>query len=86
MTMDAQQILDKVAQSMADLFDLDRSKISAETTFEQLQLTSIDAIDLVVQLQELTGLKMTQSAMRNIRTVGDIVNFISTQLGGKEAA
>jgi len=77
-----QKILDKVAQSMAELFDLERSKISAETTFEQLELTSIDAIDLVVQLQEMTGLKMTHSAMRNIRTVGDIVTFIHAHAGG----
>lgn len=84
MTRDA--IFDKVAQLMADLFDLDKAKIKPESRFEELQLTSLDAIDLVVELQQMTGRKVTETKLRDVRTVGDIVTLVEAHLAASEAA
>jgi acyl carrier protein len=78
--MDRQQIFDKVTQLMADLFDLDRSSITLESKFQDLGLTSIDAIDLVVELQTMTGRKVNEAGLRNVRTIGDIVTLVEEHL------
>ncbi len=78
--MDRQQIFDKVTQLMADLFDLDRATLTPEAKFQDLGLTSIDAIDLVVELQTMTGRKVNEAGLRNVRTIGDIVTLVQEHL------
>ena len=41
-----------------------------------LDLDSIDAVDLIVKLQELTGQKIKPEEFKTVRTVGDVVNRI----------
>jgi acyl carrier protein len=78
--MDRQAIFDRVTQMMSDLFDIDRAKIKPESRFEDLELTSLDAIDLVVELQRLTGRKVAEQGLRSVRTVGDIVTLVEAHL------
>lgn len=78
--MDRQQIFDKVAHSMAELFDLDRSKLTMESKFEDLEITSLDAIDLLVELQAATGKKVSGAGLRQIRSIGDLVVLIEANL------
>lgn len=84
--MTREQIFEKVTQVMADLFDLDKASIKAESRFEELQLTSLDAIDLVVELQQMTGRKVTETKLREVRTVGDIVTLVEAHLAQKSEA
>ena len=58
----------------------------ARDRFEELQLTSLDAIDLVVELQQMTGRKVTETKLREVRTVGDIVTLVEAHLAASEAA
>lgn len=73
-------IFEKVTKAMADLFDLEAAKITPATTFEDLKLTSLDAIDLVVELQRITGRRVAEDGLKKIRTVGDIVDLIESHL------
>lgn len=78
----AVEILDQVRRTIAELFELDVAEIRAESTvFEDLDLDSIDAIDLVAKLQQLTGERIEESAMREVRTVGDLAELVGAQLG-----
>ena len=79
--MESQQVYEKVTQLMADLFDLDRAALTPEARFQDLGLTSIDAIDLVVELQSMTGRKVDEASLRKLRTVGDIVKLVQDHLG-----
>jgi acyl carrier protein len=79
--MTQEMVYDKVTQVMADLFDLDKSKITPESKFvEDLDLTSLDAIDLVVQLEDLVGKKVGEKELLKVRTVGDICALIAANL------
>jgi acyl carrier protein len=78
--MDRQQILEKVTQLMADLFDLERAAITPEARIEALGLTSIDAIDLIVELQTMTGRKVNEARLRHIRTIDDLVTLVQEHL------
>ncbi len=78
--MTREQIFEKVTQLMADLFDLDRAALTPEAKFQDLGLTSIDAIDLVVELQTMTGRKVSEAGLREVRTIGDIVTLVEKHL------
>jgi len=66
-----EQVFEKVTQKMAELFDLDPAAIKPQSRFEDLELTSLDAIDLVIELQQMTGRKVSETGLRSVRTVED---------------
>lgn len=74
--MNNEEILNELRKEMADLFDLDPATITPESTFETMGLTSLDAIDLIVRLQEKTGKKVDEESVKNIRSVADIVALL----------
>jgi acyl carrier protein len=75
------EILDHVRRTIAELFELDVDEVRAESTvFEDLDLDSIDAIDLVAKLQQLTGERIEEQAMRGVRTVNDLAELVAAQL------
>lgn len=78
--MDRQQIHAKIQQLMAELFDLDPANLGLEARFQDLGLTSIDAIDLVVELQTMTGRKVNEAGLREVRTIGDMVSLVEKHL------
>ncbi|WP_312464247.1 acyl carrier protein [Pantoea endophytica] len=44
--------------------------------FEDLELDSIDAVDMVVHLQKRTGRKIKPETFRAVRTVQDVVDAV----------
>lgn len=74
-------VLTKVQDLMVELFDVGREKVGLDARLvEDLGLCSIDAIDLVVNLEEFTGRKVGQKELLKVRTVGDIVALVQAQL------
>lgn len=41
--------------------------------FDELDLDSIDAVDLAIKLQEMTGKRIKPDDFKNVRTVGDVI-------------
>ncbi len=74
--MTREQIYEKVTEKMSDLFGIDPATIKPESRFEELELTSLDAIDLVIELQQMTGRKVKEAGLRSIRTVDDLVTVV----------
>lgn len=55
-------------------FEIDEQDISLEANlYEELDLDSIDAVDLVVKLREQTGKKIDPESFKKVRTVEDVV-------------
>tara|TARA_R110001583_G_scaffold6499_9_gene32911 strand:+ start:5751 stop:6008 length:258 start_codon:yes stop_codon:yes gene_type:complete len=78
------QIFQKVQNALVELFELDAADIQLETTlYQELDLDSLDAVDLVVHLQKLTGNKIKPEEFKMVRTVEDIVNAVEALLKGK---
>lgn len=76
-----EEIFNKVVEILADLFELDTADISAESNlYEDLDIDSIDAVDLLVELKTYTGKKMSPEDFKSVRTVQDIVNSVSDLL------
>lgn len=80
--MTREQILARVTEVLVQSFDLEPSAVHpAAHLFEELDLDSIDAIDLVVGLEEQTGLDVSEEELKEIRVVQDVVDLIHRKLG-----
>ena len=76
-----QEIFEKLSDFLEELFEIPREKITLEAKlFEELDLDSIDAVDLVVKLQELTGRRIKPENFKLVRTVGDVVDCVEALL------
>ena len=70
-----------LSKYLQDLFDLPTEKLGLNARLsDDLDMDSIDAIDLVVKLQEYTGRKISPSEFKSVRTIGDVVDRIYAQV------
>jgi acyl carrier protein len=75
------EIFAQVRDLLAKSFEIDAAAIKPESLlFQELELDSIDAIDMVVQLQEWTGRYVPEESLRGIRTVDDVVSLVAAHL------
>jgi acyl carrier protein len=66
------------------MFKIDPARIKPETRlYEDLDLDSIDAIDLVAKLQGISDRRLEEDELREVRTVGDMVAIVETVLNEK---
>jgi acyl carrier protein len=71
------QILEQIKASLAGLFELDPAQITlAARLNEDLEIDSIDAVDLLDGLRRQTGRKISAEDFRSVRTVGDLVEAV----------
>lgn len=66
---------------LTDVFEIDGAEITPEANlYEDLDIDSIDAVDLILQLQEKVGKKIEAEEFHAVRTVQDVVDVIETML------
>lgn len=68
------EILGKLKSIFAETFEISPEAVKMEThLFEDLDLDSIDAVDLAIKLQTMTGKRIKPEDFKSVRTVGDVV-------------
>ncbi len=76
-----EEVFDKITEILSDSFELDRKKITtASTLYDELDLDSIDAIDIFTQLREITGRRPDPADARNVRTVDELITFVLAEI------
>ena len=79
--MSRDEVYTRLVRYLADMFEVSEEKIRPEARlYEELDLDSIDALDLVVKLQELTGRRISPQEFKTVRTVNDVVDRVSAML------
>lgn len=79
--MDRDEIFLRLRNYLVDLFEVPEDKISLESQLrDDLDLDSIDAVDLIVKLQELTRVRIDPEQFKTVRTVGDVVERVHDAL------
>lgn len=72
-----EQVLEKLREWMEELFEIAPEDIQLESNLAtDLDVDSIDAIDLVVKIKELTGKQINPEDFKNVRTIQDVVTVI----------
>lgn len=80
--MDEQAIRETVNAALAEEFELELADMKPEThLYEDLGLDSLDAVDMVIVLENSFGVKLREEqSLREIRTLQDIYNFIGNKV------
>ncbi|MFZ6758542.1 acyl carrier protein [Undibacterium sp. Ji50W] len=66
-----------VVDLLAEMFELDKSSLTLESNlYADLDIDSIDAVDLAVKLKQMTGLRLQPDVFKKIRTIGDVVEAL----------
>ncbi len=82
-----QEIFEQLRKVLNELFEIEPSQVTLEAhLYNDLEIDSIDTIDLILRLKELTGRKIQPDQFRHVRTVGDAVNAIHALVQNKPAA
>lgn len=74
-------ILKELTQILTKDFEIDEKQIKPDANlFEDLELDSIDAVDLAVRVQQFTHKKISPENFKQIKTIDDVVNAIEELL------
>jgi len=75
--MSKEEIYPWVVDTLHEMFELDKAKITPQANlYTDLDIDSIDAVDLAVKLKHLTGKRLEPNVFKSVRTVQDIVNAL----------
>lgn len=82
-----EQVFQQVKQVLVRLFELDPEKIVPDAhLYDDLDIDSLDTIDLMLELKELTGRKVQPEQFRHVRTVRDVVEAVRALMRDETAA
>ncbi len=79
--MNREQIYQALSQNLQELFDVAPEKIKPEARlYEDLDIDSIDAVDLIVKMRQLTGKRVEPEMFKSVRTIDDVVTALEAAL------
>ncbi len=75
--MEKNEIFEKMRKALVEDFDIDEAKITPEARlYEDLELDSIDAVDLIVKLKSMLPRNINPEVFKSVRTLQDVVDAI----------
>ncbi|URN99057.1 acyl carrier protein [Leclercia adecarboxylata] len=81
MTTEQKSVYQEVTSLLITLFEVAPEDITPEARlYEDLELDSIDAVDMVVHLQKRTGARIKPETFKSVRTVQDVVDAVEKLL------
>jgi acyl carrier protein len=82
--MTNEEIYGRIRTTLIENFEIPAERISMDAKLsDDLELDSIDAIDMAVQIQELTGARLEEDELRKLRTVRDTVELVARLIAAK---
>ena len=78
-TLTSDDVLARLRTVLHETFEIDPARVTLDANlFTDLDLDSIDAIDLAIQVQDMTGTRIKPEDFKSVRTVGDVVATVQT--------
>lgn len=94
--MTDQEIIDRLRSILVETFDIEADRVLPQAKlYDDLDIDSIDAVDLIVKLKPLVGKRLQPEAFKAVRTVQDVVDAlqgllktdaVGTEVGDKPTA
>jgi len=83
--MTKDEIFQRLMNILVETFGIEAERIVPEARLrDDLDIDSIDAVDLMVQLKPLVGQRLQPEAFKLVRTVGDVVDALHRLTAGRE--
>ena len=71
------EVSKKITSTLSTLFEVDPEAISESSLlYEDLDIDSIDAVDLIVELKSFTGLVIDPDNFKSVKTIEDVINIV----------
>ncbi|MCR8700013.1 acyl carrier protein [Campylobacter ureolyticus] len=78
--MNKDEIFEILKKNLIELFEIDEKLITLDAKiYEDLDIDSIDAIDLIDSIKKKTGYRLEPNDFKNVRTLGDIVEAVANK-------
>lgn len=85
--MTDQDIFDRLRSILVETFDIEAERIVPQARlYDDLDIDSIDAVDLIVKLKPLVGKRLQPEAFKAVRTVQDVIDALQGLLKADAAA
>lgn len=79
--MNNEQILQYLQDILSENFEIDAASVTLDANlYNDLGLDSIDAVDLAIKLQEMTGKRIKPDDFKGIQTVSDVIAVVQKLL------
>lgn len=76
--MENERLFEEIKKVLVEQFDVEESAVTLDTNlYEDMDIDSIDAVDLMVHVKELTGKKIPPEQFKEIRTIGDVIETLA---------
>ncbi|MBF9015475.1 MULTISPECIES: acyl carrier protein [unclassified Oceanispirochaeta] len=77
--MTRDDIFEKIVEILNETFEIPKDQISPDSLLEDdLDLDSIDAVDLIVKLKKFTEKNIDPTVFKQVRTINDIVDALES--------
>ena len=77
-----EEVYEVLCDLLVNMFEVEADDISGSANlYEDLDVDSIDAVDLVVELRSITGKQIDPDEFKSVRTVDDVVSAVTGILG-----
>ncbi len=73
---DKEQIEKRMTDAL-ESFGAEREQIKRDATWEELDIDSLDLVELAQIVEDEYGVKMKEEDMKDLKTVGDSVDFVA---------
>ena len=75
-------VLDKIKSILSSQFGIDEDQISENTDIvNDLGADSLDVVELMMSIEDEFGLMVEDEEVAEMKTVGDVVNYIENHIG-----
>ena len=72
-----EDIFNILRDALVELFELEPERVTLEANlYQDLEIDSIDAVDLIDHIKRKTGKKIAADAFKSVRTVNDVVEAV----------
>lgn len=75
-------VLDKIKSILSSQFGIDEDQINENTdVVNDLGADSLDVVELMMSVEDEFGIMIEDEEIAELKTVGDVVNYIENRLG-----
>ena len=76
--MNEEQLFSNIRRILVEQFEVEEANVTLHANlYEELEIDSIDAVDLLVQIKEMTGKKIAPDTFKEVRTIGDVIGALT---------
>jgi len=74
-----EQILDAIKSSGVEI---DKSSMPVQKTFKDLGLDSMDVFNILIELQDITGIEIPDADIKDLQSIEKIYQYFKTKVSG----